>query len=62
MYLCGDQGDGRVLAWLVDEPLDLPAPPGLEWMTPEELDDYYLLYQPDADAPNGCGATSGFDL
>jgi hypothetical protein len=46
MYL-DSEDDGRILTWLIDEPLDLPNPPGLEWMTPEELDGYYLLYPPD---------------
>ena len=40
----------------------VPTRPGMA--DPEELDGYCLLYQPDADADaaNGCGATSGFDL
>ncbi|MEP6696416.1 MAG: hypothetical protein ABJA34_05990 [Pseudonocardiales bacterium] len=41
-----------MLAWLVDEPLDLAIPPGLHWMTPEELDGYYLPYRPDSAAPH----------
>jgi len=61
MYLSTAGGDGRVLAWLVDETLDLPVPPGLEWMTPEQLDGYYLLYQPDADAPNSSNSMPGVD-
>ncbi len=47
LYEC--DGDGRMLAWLLDEPLDLPAPPGLEWLTPEQLDGTYLLYESAAD-------------
>jgi hypothetical protein len=35
---------GTVMVWFLDEPLDLQAPPGLEWMTAEELDGYHLLY------------------
>ncbi len=53
--------DGRVLVWLVDEPLDLPAPPGLEWMTPEQLDGYYLLYPPVTDTPSTAPETPAPD-
>lgn len=35
---------GGRLVWLQTEPLDLPAPPGLEWMTQEQLEGYYLLF------------------
>jgi hypothetical protein len=41
----------RVLAWLIDSPLDMPPPPGLEWMTPDELDVYHLLFDDTAHAP-----------
>ncbi len=51
VYLSCDDNGGRLLGWFVDEPLDLPTPPGLEWMTPDELDGYYLLYEPDAEDP-----------
>ncbi|MDQ6874937.1 MAG: hypothetical protein M3042_07765 [Actinomycetota bacterium] len=57
MQIFSDDSNGRVLSWLVDEPLDLPAPPGMEWMTPEQLVGYYLLYRPDADA-HGRGQSS----
>jgi hypothetical protein len=40
-----------VLAWLIDSPLDMPPPPGLEWMTPDELDGYYLLFDDTASTP-----------
>lgn len=43
LYECDD--DGQTLAWLLDEPLDLPTPPGLEWLTPEQLDGTLLLYE-----------------
>jgi len=39
-----DECEG-VLAWLLDSPLDMPCPPGLEWMTPDQLDCYYLLFE-----------------
>lgn len=45
------EGDGQVLSWFIDEPLDLSTPPGLEWMTPGQLDGYYLLYHPTSDEP-----------
>jgi hypothetical protein len=32
------------LSWLLNTLLDTPCPPGLEWMTPDELDGYYLLF------------------
>lgn len=44
MRLHTDTAEDTVFAWLVDEPLDLPTPPGLEWLTAEQLDGYYLLY------------------
>lgn len=34
----------RALVWLETEPLDLPSPVGLDWMTKEELAGYYLLF------------------
>lgn len=40
-----DGNDDRIFAWLVDVPLDLPTPPGMEWMTSEQIDGTYLLYE-----------------
>lgn len=37
-------GSGGVLSWLLDSPLGLPCPLALEWMTSDELDGYYLLF------------------
>lgn len=45
MYLATSTHDPHALVWLLDEPLDLPVPAGLEWMSADELDGYYLLYR-----------------
>lgn len=44
MQLHINNDEDSVFAWLVDEPLDLPAPPGLDWLTDEQLDGCYLLF------------------
>jgi hypothetical protein len=45
-----------VLSWLIDSPLDMPAPTGMEWMTPDELDGYYLLFADTVKTPAGGAA------
>lgn len=45
MYVTTNPEDPDAFAWLVDELLDLPVPAGMEWMSAEQLEGYYLLYR-----------------